>query len=73
MEERDLILVVDRYYNLLGYSYDITYNCYYGVTEFFTPENIEKLWLELDFVKNIMFNIGYLYTDVVMIAIGVPG
>jgi hypothetical protein len=38
-----------------------------------TIENFEKLLLEFDIGKNIMFNMGYLYTDLVMIVIGVPG
>ena len=64
---------MDHYYNMLGYTYDITFNCYYGLTQFLTLENLAKLWLELDIVKNILFNAGYIYTDVVMITIGVPG
>lgn len=73
MQKRDLILVVDYYYNTLGYVYDITYNCYYGLSKFLNRENLERLWYELDIIKNIMFNLGYIYTDIVMIAIGVPG
>lgn len=64
---------MDRYYNFLGYVYDVVFNCYYGLTQFLNITNIQKLWLELDFIKNILFNLGYIYTDVVMIAIGVPG
>lgn len=70
---RELIPIMDRYYNLLGFTYDLTYNCYYGIAEFLTVENLELLWLRFDILKNIMFNIGYMYTDIVMLSIGVPG
>lgn len=73
MEARELIPAMDHYYNLLGFTYDINYYCYYGAAQFLTLENLRKIWLELDVIKNIMFNIGIMYTDVVMIAIGVPG
>jgi len=33
--ERDLIEQVDRLYNLMGFAYDLNYNCYYGYKEFF--------------------------------------
>ena len=70
---RDLIEAVDRLYLVLGYIYNIHYNCYYGFRKFFNQENLENLWLELDVVKNILFNLGYMYTDITMIVIGVPG
>lgn len=68
-----MIMTMEHYYNLLGFTYEINYYCYYGLTEFLTLENLRKLWLELDIIKNILFNVGYIYTDIVMIAIGVPG
>lgn len=73
LEKRDLITAMDHYYNLLGYTYETTYNCYYGMVTFFNTENLLKLWTELDIIKNFLFNLGYIYTDIVMLAIGVPG
>jgi hypothetical protein len=30
LENRDLIEVIEKIYNIMGYSYDITFYCYYG-------------------------------------------
>ena len=73
IENRDLIKVVDHFYNLLGYTYNSTYYCYYGFASFLNQDNLTRLFTELDILKNLVFNIGYLYTDIVMISIGVPG
>lgn len=37
---RDLIQVVDRFYNFMGYTYDTTFNCYYGISQFLNLANI---------------------------------
>jgi len=73
VESRDLLGSVFYFYNVVGFTYDVTYNCYYGMTKFVNLGNLEKLWLELDILYNIAFNVGYIYTDLVMIIIGVPG
>lgn len=73
MEAQELLGSVFFYYNVLGFTYDVTYNCYYGITNFINVENLERLYLELDIIKNIAFNVGYIYTDIVMVVVGVPG
>lgn len=61
MIERDLIEQVDRLYNLMGFAYDLNYNCYYGYKEFFNYENLLDLYLKRDLIKNVVMNFGYIY------------
>jgi len=51
-------------------------NCYQGGLEIFTTTGEEnyfyKLIVEFDFIYNILFNFGYMWTDMVMILLGTP-
>jgi len=71
--ERDLTNVVDRVNLALEYQYNITFNCYYGITQFFSFSNLAKLITNYDLVTNVAYNIGFMYTDIMMLVIGVPG
>jgi len=71
--DNDLPQFVDRFTLGLQYTYPITYHCYYGILLYFTDENIAALFGELSIVDNIIFNLGYMWTDVIMIVIGEEG
>jgi len=65
--------VVENFYYTLGYTYLVNYHCYYGTITFFNPDNLLKLFTELNLLVNIAFNSGYMWTDVVMLVLGRPG
>lgn len=73
INNRELIPAMDRFYNLLGSVYPVNFYCYYGYTQFFNEENLEKLWTKRDLAKNIIMNTGSMYTDIMMLYLGVPG
>ena len=51
-------------------------NCYAGGLEIFTTPGEQnyfyKLIIGFDFIYNIFFNFGYMWTDLVMILLGTP-
>lgn len=48
-------------------------NCYYGTKYYITVERLAALFAELDLLNNITFNIGYMWTDIVMLLVVEPG
>jgi hypothetical protein len=44
MEQRELILAVDKLYAGLGHVYNINYNCFYGFEEFLNADYLIKLF-----------------------------
>ena len=73
MEKRELINAVDKLYASLGHIYNVNYYCYYGFAQFFNADYLIKLLGEGDILSNILFNSGFMYTDLTMIVIGIPG
>ena len=71
--ERKLTNSVTDGYNALLYVKDITNQCYYGILEYFSVEGLTRLYSEFDLLKNIIFNIGYMWTDIIMLLVGRPG
>lgn len=57
----------------MGLAYDLNFNCYYGYKEFFNYENLLDLYRKRDLIKNVVMNFGYIYQDVMMLYLGVPG
>ena len=64
---------MENVYAAMGYQYTINFNCYYGAIKFLNADNLLKLFTELNILVNISFNIGAMWTDVVMLVIGRPG
>lgn len=57
----------------MQYVNSISAYCYYGSLEYFTIESMKRLYAEFDIVANIIFNAGYIWTDIVMLMVGKPG
>ena len=72
-EERDISNMVTYVYNGMAFQYNVTYYCYYGSVIALQPENIRKLFLNWEILNNIIFNLGFMWTDVVMLVVGKPG
>ena len=68
-----MIKTVDKLYDSLGHVYNVNYYCYYGFFEFLNPDYVIRLFYEVDIVNNIVFNAGFMYTDLTMMVIGIPG
>lgn len=47
-------------------------NCYRGTKELLLGDTLPNLVLQGDILVNLIFNIGYIWTDIVMLAIGTP-
>ena len=75
MIERDLTNMVERIYNALEFIYSANFYCYYGFSSFISADFFSKLFSaeELNLPLNIAYNSGFIYTDIVMLMIGVPG
>ena len=73
MIERDLTNMVERIYNALSYVYNMNLYCYYGFSSFISAGFFSDLILKWDLPMNIAYNSGYIYTDLIMLFIGVPG
>jgi hypothetical protein len=70
---RDLTSAVTDGYNAMIYINPVTVSCYYGILEYLDEEFINTLFVEFDLFNNILFNIGYMWTDIVMLLVGRPG
>ena len=46
--------------------------CYYGQKETFTGTYFQTLFSNWNFVQNLLFNAGYMWTDVVMLLLATP-
>jgi hypothetical protein len=71
--DRQLSLAVENVYKTLSYTYKVNYHCYYGAIQFFNADNLLKLVTELNLLVNLAFNVGYMWTDIVMLVLGQPG
>lgn len=70
---KDILNAVNRYNTALNRTYNLTYNCYYGFSYFLSSKYQADLWLQGGIGKNILFNSGFMYTDVLMMIVGQPG
>jgi hypothetical protein len=71
--ERQLTNAVTDAYNAMVYIHPITVQCYYGGLEYFSVDTLVNLFQNFDIVQNILFNIGYMWTDIIMLTVGKPG
>lgn len=58
--------------SFLQYADEICYNCYMGVHESIDPISYQNLFTSDELLLNILFNAGYMYTDIYNIATNSP-
>jgi hypothetical protein len=73
MIERDLTNMVERIYNALSFVYSMNLYCFYGFKTFISITFIQELITNYDLPMNMVYNSGFIYTDLLMLFIGVPG
>jgi hypothetical protein len=71
--ERELTEAVTDGYGALVYVNPITVYCYYGGLDYFNLESLRNLYQDFDFLQNILFNAGFIWTDIIMLLVGKPG
>jgi len=72
LEARSLSKAVDAGTKILYYLDAVLFNCYYGTKEVIQTNYLLKLFTELNIINNILFNLGFMWTDFVMILIATP-
>jgi hypothetical protein len=72
-KERKLSNAVNDAFKALVYVHSITVYCYYGGKEYFNYALLQNLFQNFDIVENILFNLGYMWTDIIMLVVGKPG
>ena len=68
--DRDLTNAVGEAYIGMKYFNPISVNCYYGFRTFVTPEEFENMYSTYNFFENALYNLGYIYTDIIMLTVG---
>ena len=68
--ERKLTKSVYQAYVSLRYMHAVANHCFYGLTPLVNLETIQTLLDDLDIVYNLLFNFGFIWTDLVMLSIG---
>lgn len=71
--ERELTQAVTNLYKGMQYIYKVNYNCYYGAISVINQAYLTALITNLKILENLMFNVGFIYTDIMMLYIGKPG
>lgn len=71
--ERQLTDAVTDAYGAMLYVNPISVSCYYGSLEYFNLQSLIDLYTNFDFLQNILFNAGFIWTDIVMLLVGKPG
>lgn len=70
--ERKLHDAIKELYTVLKQVKRVSYFCYWG-TKQYLGEKILTLFTELDILNNIVYNLGYMWTDFVMLIVVQPG
>ena len=68
-EERDLSSAVGEASIGLVYFNSISVNCYYGFRVFVTPDELENVYSTYNFFENAIYNLGFIYTDIIMLIV----
>ena len=63
--ERKLVEAVAQAYIALAYTHEMSVYCYYGLNEMLSGG--EAFYQNYNFLENIMFNFGFMWTDIIMI------
>lgn len=70
---RQLHDAVKEIYTVLKQVKRTVFFCWWGTKYYITGERLLALFAELDILNNISFNIGFMWTDLVMLMLVVPG
>jgi len=65
--------MVDKFYLGMRYTYPVTLYCWYGIKQYINGEYLINLIVKFEIFEVILFNVGYMWTDFVMLALGRPG
>ena len=69
-QDSDLFNAVGEAYIGLKYFNPISVNCYYGFRVFVEPTELEDMYSTYSIFENFIFNLGYIYTDLLMLTVG---
>lgn len=69
-KDKDLTNAVGEAYIGLKYFNPISVNCYYGFRVFVQPDELENVYSAYSFFENFVFNLGFIYTDLLMLTVG---
>lgn len=72
-DERDISNAALKFYISMQYMYTVVLYCYFGAKTWIDDNTLIHLVTELHIVENFFFNIGYMWTDIVMLIVGRPG
>jgi hypothetical protein len=62
---------VNELYIALKYTHSISVSCYYGLIVYgFDPAALVGVYESYGFLRNAMFNAGFIWTDIVMLLVG---
>lgn len=70
VDDRDLSNAVGEAYIGMKYFNPISVNCYYGFSVFVEPDKITEIYSTYNFFENALYNLGYIYTDIIMLMVG---
>lgn len=73
LAKRDLHQVVKETYTILKQIKRTVFFCWFGTKYYITGERLLALFAELDILNNVAYNIGFMWTDIVMLLVAVPG
>ena len=65
--------MADKFYLGMKYTYPVTLYCWYGIKQYVDGQYLLDLIIKFKIFEVIMFNLGYMWTDFVMLALGRPG
>ena len=72
-EEKNLKEMADKFYLGMKYTYPVTLYCWYGIKQYVDGQYLLDLIIKFKIFEVILFNLGYMWTDFVMLALGRPG
>ena len=72
-EQRNIKDMVKNFYEAMKLQYKVTYYCWYGIKKYLGGQYLIDLIIKFKVIEVILFNLGYMWTDFVMLALGRPG
>ena len=73
LEARKLSSGVYKGYVSMRYSHPVSFYCYFGLKPLVNGDSLVKLYSEFDIIYNLIFNFGFIWTDLIMLSLGKPG
>lgn len=72
LESRDILKTVEKMSRVLLFINSTFVNCWRGTKELFLGSYIPDLVLKMSIVDNLAFNLGFIWTDIVMLTLATP-